>query len=146
MPDAPNLPATTSTDHVLAILGRFPAFDLEEVAERTLARTMTATSLDEVLADPEAASLADLAGHVIVVNEVLGVLPSSFEGRFGVYLVLDVTDKATGERMVVSCGGDFVIARVARAVELGELPFNARVVGLQSRSNPNQTSLWLVRP
>ena len=142
-----NLPAEVSAvDAIEMWLDTFPAMDIDEVSERTLARTLSATTMDDVLRDPTGTGIKTLDGDVLTILEVVGVLDSEFESRFRKYVVLDVMNETTGEKMTVTGGGDYVLSRVFQAYKLGALPFRARVLCLESRSHPGRTSVWLVKP
>ncbi len=125
-------------------LDHLPALDTSEVVERTLARILTATDAESIFADPESQGLRDWAGREIILEDVVGCLPSSAKGGLSRYLVLDCTDPYTGVRFAATTGGTYTVSAALRAKELGLLPLRVRVVELESASNPGQTSVWLV--
>ncbi|MHB8506286.1 MAG: hypothetical protein ACYDEN_11330 [Acidimicrobiales bacterium] len=146
MSDTPSNLPVVATQAMEARLDRLPALDVEDVIERTLTRTLSATTAEEVLADPEARGLRDFVGRVITITGVAGALPSRYDTGLSRYLVVDVEDETTGTKGVVTVGSPFVAARVLRLVELGALPARVRVVELESASNPGQASLWITKP
>lgn len=140
----PNLPepAIRALD---AGLEKLPAMSVDDVIERSLAATLNAGTVDDVLADPESRGLRDLAGRVVTLHGILGALPSSKKGPLNRYVVLDVEDEATGERGAASTGSLYVVARALRLLELDAYPVKVRVVELESTANPGQSSLWITK-
>jgi hypothetical protein len=53
---------------------------------------------------------------------------STFGGELKWFLVLDITDLATGERTVATCGGQMGIAQVLNAEGRSKLPIDVEVV------------------
>lgn len=140
-----NLPSTTAgSDALLAKLDNLPALSVDDVIERTLTRALSAGTAEEVLSNPEAMGLRDLVGQTVIVNGIDGWLPSDIKGGLGRYVVLSCTDPETGERFTATTGSPYVITRALRLAELDALPQLVRVVELESKSNPNQSSLWIV--
>lgn len=125
-------------------LDRLPAMDMTDAVERSLERTLNATTAEDVLADPESQGLADLVGKTFWLQGVLGCLESTKKSGPSRYLVLDCADDETGMRFTATTGSLFAMARILKLWELGALPRRVRAVELESRSNPDQKSLWVV--
>ena len=120
-----------------------PDLENEDLMERTLSRTLNATEIVDIFANPELEGFLNLIDHDLVLNDVLGHLPSRFaEGQR--YLVYDVLDESTGEKLTVASGSPYVASSALRAKFLGKLPVECRALALDSREKPGQQSLWLV--
>jgi hypothetical protein len=83
-------------------------------------------------------------GENVIIVGIDGWLPSDIKSGLGRYIVLSCIDPATGEHFTATTGSPYVITRALRLAELGALPVEVRVVELESKSNPNQSSLWIV--
>ena len=141
-----NLPVTASAAEALEErLDQLPALDTTEVVERTLERILAATTAEAIFSNPESVGLRDRAGSVIIVNKVVGCLPSKMKSGLSRYVVLDCTDPDTGENFAATTGSLYATAAALKAAEQGLLPQALRVVELESASNPGQTSVWLVK-
>jgi hypothetical protein len=132
-------------EDIEARMDTLPAMDVTEVVERTLERILNASSAEAIFADPDTAGLRDYTGHVIILNDIIGCLPSTKKGPLSRYVVLDCTDTLTGEQFVATTGSLYAASAALRAKEAGILPQKLKVVELESASNPGQTSLWLVK-
>jgi hypothetical protein len=140
-------PASATAGNALELkLDQLPALSIDEVVERTLTKTLNATTAEDVLADPEAVGLGDYAGKVLTLLAVAGALPSAYKTGPSRFIVVDCIDNETGGRFSATCGSPYVISRALRLAELGLLPAQVRVVELESTANPGQSSLWLVKP
>jgi hypothetical protein len=124
-------------------LANIPIFDdAEQLAERTIDRTMNAQSPEEALADPDSGSLRDFSGQAITITQVLGIMPSTInEGDF--YIVFEAAVPPSGELKTLSTGSRFAASRIAVLSAKGWLPRSVMVTELESASNPNQKSLWV---
>jgi len=129
-----------------AMLDDLPVLDVEELAERTIAKTLAATSLDEILENPEAIGLRKFAGYIVIIHGIAGCMPSNYDTGPGRYMVLDITDELTGEVLAVTCGSAYVMARVFALLKTGQLPARVRVIELESKNKKGQTSLWVTKP
>jgi hypothetical protein len=126
-----------------AMILALPDLEADDLVERSLARVMNATDAVNVFANPELAGFDDLAGHDLVLRDVVGHLPSRFaEGQK--YLVYEVLDETTGELMMVASGSPYIAAGALQAQSRGMLPAPVRFVALESRTKPGQESHWLV--
>jgi hypothetical protein len=142
-----NLPqVATGTEAIEQAMDTLPALSTDDVVERTLSRTMNATTAEDVLADPGAVGLADYVGRVIELVAVAGVLPSRYDSGLSRYVVMDIVDPDTGEKVSVTVGSTYIISRALKLAQLGALPCKVRVLELESASNPGQSSLWIVKP
>jgi hypothetical protein len=120
-----------------------PDLESEDLMERTLARTLNATEVVDIFANPELEGFLNLIDHDLVLRDVLGHLPSRYvDGQR--YLVYDVLDESTGEHLTVASGSPYVASSALRAKALGKLPVECRALALDSRDKPGQQSLWLV--
>lgn len=141
-----NLPDVVSPyDELETQLDALPVFDLEELSERTLHNLLTASTDDEALRNPSAAGLGQFADQVVILQAIIGCLPSSFGSGPTRYIVMDITDPETGERHAVSCGSPYVMATAFNLAARGSLPATVRVLELESKNNSNKSSLWLVK-
>jgi hypothetical protein len=141
-----NLPEIVSAwGELESQLDALPTLDIEQLADRTISRILTASSPDEVLANPEPTGLGTFAGDVVILHSITGCMPSAFTTGPSRYIVLDITDEHTGEQLSVTCGSPYVIAAAFALQRLGELPTRCRVLALDSKSNPGQKSLWIVK-
>jgi hypothetical protein len=126
-----------------AMVLALPDLEEDEITERTLSRILNATEAVDVFANPELEGFLNLLGRPLVLRDVLGHLPSRYaEGQR--YLLYDVVDEGSGERLSVASGSPYVAATALTAKARGLLPANVRVVALDSASKPGQQSLWLV--
>lgn len=141
-----NLPDVVSPyDELEMQLDALPVFDLEELSERTLHNLLTASTDDEALRNPSAMGLGQFADQVIILQALIGALPSSFDSGPTRYIVMDITDPETGERHAVSCGSPYVMATAFNLASRGSLPATVKVLELESKNNSNKSSLWLVK-
>jgi len=142
----PNLPEPSAAALALEErLDALPDLDTTEVTDRTLARILGATTAEEIFSNPEASGLRDRAGSVIILNKVVGCLPTKMKSGLSRYVVLDCTDPDTGEVFAATTGSLYAVAAALKAAEQGLLPQRLRVVELESAANPGQTSVWLVK-
>jgi hypothetical protein len=142
-----NLPATVDPYGELELwLDALPVFDIEALAGRTIAHTLSAETPDEVLADPTAAGLADFADRVVYLVAVTGALLSTYDTGPTRYITLDIADPDTEEHHTVTTGSPYVMARAFKLSEMGALPCLVRVLALESKNNPGRTSLWITKP
>jgi hypothetical protein len=126
-----------------AMILALPDLETDDLHERSLARVLNATDAQNVFANPELAGFDDLAGHNLVLRDIVGYLPSRFaEGQK--YLVYEVLDESTGELVMVASGSPYIAAGALQAKSKGILPVPVRFVALESRSKPGQESHWLV--
>jgi hypothetical protein len=126
-----------------AMILALPDLESDDLAERSLARVLNATDAQNVFANPELAGFDDLAGHDLVLRDIVGYMPSRFaEGQK--YLVYEVLDESTGELVMVASGSPYIAAGALQAKSRGMLPAPVRFVALESRSKPGQESHWLV--
>lgn len=150
----PNLPATKRDKSGLvnpadaaaeldAMIVALPDLESEDLMERTLARTLNATEVVDIFANPELEGFLNLIDHDLVLRDVLGHLPSRYADDQK-YLVYDVLDESTGEHLTVASGSPYVASSALRAKFLGKLPVECRALALDSRDKPGQQSLWLV--
>lgn len=126
-----------------ALVLALPDLEVDDLTERTLAQTMAATDLDEIFRNPEMEGFLNLLGRPLVLVDVLGHLPSRYDGASR-YLVYSVIDEESGELMTVSSGSPYVAASALRAKQLGQLPAKVRAMSLDSKEKAGQSSLWLV--
>lgn len=121
-----------------------PNLENDDLTEQTLARIMMADTEEDIFANPELEGFLNLLGRPLVLLDVLGHLPSRYEGsaRFLVYSVLDET---TGEKLTVASGSPYVAVSALRAKQVGKLPAKVRAMALDSKEKAGQSSLWLVK-
>lgn len=119
--------------------------DTEELSARTIATTLAATDLDEILKDPDSLSFEDLVGKTIVVHDLVARVPSTKSGGIGWYGIVEITSP-DGDRAVASTGSPYILSRVIALKTAGHLPQQVRVIAKVSTVNPGQSSHWIVRP
>ena len=73
-----------------------------------------------------AESFKDLNGKRLQIN-AFRASPSQYEGRLGVFLILDAIDLETGEARIVTCGSEMAMAQVLNAWDKGRLPVRVEV-------------------
>lgn len=56
------------------------------------------------------------------------VSPSQFQGSLKFFLILDITDLATGEKTVATCGSEMAVAQLLNAQGRSKLPIDVEVV------------------
>lgn len=67
---------------------------------------------------------------------------SQFEGDLKYFLVLDITDLATGERTVATCGSVMAIGQILNAEARGALPMDVEVV---RKDKPTKAGFYPMR-
>ena len=75
----------------------------------------------------KADGLKNFLGQRIRVNAAKKV-PSDYAEGLGWFLVLDITDVASGEKFTVTTGSTSVMAQVLKAYSLGQVPFECAPV------------------
>ena len=135
-------PADAAAELDVMILA-LPDLEQDDLTARTLARTLNATELADIFANPDLEGFLNLIDHDLVLRDVVGHLPSRYvDGQR--YLVYDVVDESTGERLNVASGSPYIASSALRAKALGKLPAPVRALALDSREKSGQQSLWLV--
>lgn len=132
--------AAAELDRMITAL---PDLANDDLTEQTLSRIMNATDLEDIFANPELEGFLNLLGKPLVLLDVLGHLPSQYDGA-AKFLVFSVLDETTGERLTVASGSPYVAVSALRAKTLGKLPAKVRAMALDSKDKPGQQSLWLV--
>lgn len=114
----------------------------DDLVEAALARIMSATSVEELLANPESVSLREHVGEIFTVHRIAGLLASTIrEGEW--YGLIEAVTK-DGEIVTVTTGSPYALGRIAKCQQMGWLPRRMRVVELESASHPGQASLWVI--
>lgn len=117
--------------------------DTAELVQATIDRIMAGKSPEQIAIDPDSIGLRDLAGTVIRLESVDGILPSTIRpGDW--FVLLSIANPATGEIRTATTGSAYAAATAVKLQAEGHLPRYLRVVELASKSNPGQASLWLV--
>ena len=117
--------------------------DIEALVEASMLKILTAESVEELLANPETASLRDYSGKVLTFTDVTGILPSQIrQGDY--YCIVEAIDEGSGQRLTLTTGSPYAGGRLAVAKAKGWLPRRMRVLEMESASNPGQSSLWVV--
>jgi hypothetical protein len=83
---------------------------------------------DDPLAQGETTKVADIIGLPIHINEFWPNI-----GEYGVdgndpYAVIDALDKSTGEKLLITCGGNVVLAQLLKMFQLKKFPFDAKFI------------------
>lgn len=116
--------------------------DTDELTMRTIERSMSATTPEELLSDPDAGSLRDLVGQIITVTGVVGIMPSKYNTA-NYYLVFEAITTEGQAPSILSTGSPYAASRIAVLVAKGWAPRRVRVIELESAANPGQSSLWV---
>lgn len=100
--------------------------DPSEVEAAIVAQVLAADSLEGTFLD---ASLAKWQDHLSEPFEVKDLRwnVSAFEGKLGVYAVVDALSIATGERATLGVGGSVVVAQLRKWQRDGWLPVKCRL-------------------
>jgi hypothetical protein len=72
-------------------------------------------------------SIREYKGRVITVHD-MRARESDFEGPLGLYLILDATDNATGEKVLISCSSQMSMVQLVTLRKRGQLPVKVEVV------------------
>jgi hypothetical protein len=140
-----NLPASIDVQEAIeAFYDSLPALNIDEVTERTLLRTLTATTVAEILADPKSISLENMLYEPFTLLGVEGWLPSTVRDHEDDRYVICRAARADGEVFTFSTGSQFCVTRIAQLMKLNALPVVLKGIGLVSKSDSTRTSYWLV--
>jgi hypothetical protein len=126
--------------HEAIVSGRRPTeVDPEVLGTMILHRLITNPNLDEVL-DPEGSLSTEKLLDVPITLRAFVFVPSDFEeSKVPLYAVLDVVDD-DGVPHVMSVGGQFVMAQLARVAQANALPIHGRIIergrGRKGRNRP----------
>lgn len=90
---------------------------------------------DDPLAASETIKVENILGLPI---QVLGFWPNV--GDYGPqgddpYAVIDAVDKSTGEKMIITCGGNVVLAQLLKMYELKKFPFEAKFISNETKGD-----------
>src|SRR5271154_2287802 len=132
-----------AADVLNRLVSELPILDEEDLTPRTLARIMNATGASDIFANPEMENLQDNLGRRFVLEAVVGRRVSDYEGS-EFFLVYEMTDIETGERVTIGSASPYAATSALVAQAKGMLPSTVRVVGLESRKKPGQVSTWFV--
>lgn len=123
------------------VLGRYLAREAENtdtdptaVYEAIIAEIMAADTIEDLLNLPEPTKLQE---HTDQILELFGyrALDSDFDQGAGVYFVIGGMNLTTGEKVVITCGEQAVMAQLLRAKQMNAFPI--RTVPTQA-SKPNR--------
>lgn len=123
------------------VLGRYLAREAENtdtdptaVYEAIIAEIMSAETVEDLLNLPEPSKMGD---HVDQVLELFGyrALDSDYEGGAAVYFVIGGMNLTTGDKVVITCGEQAIMAQLLRAKQMNAFPI--RTIPTQS-SKPNR--------
>jgi hypothetical protein len=148
--DTPDLPTARFVPAVTSqVLGRFLATatevgqeDPEQIAMAIVERILNAKDVAEVLTPNQVVHARDIIGVPLNVTGIRW-LESDFETGPGMYAIMDCVRTDTEASLVVSCGGQNVLAQLWKLNDLGAFP--CRVV-IQQASRPTKAGflpLWL---
>lgn len=95
--------------------------DPTAVYEAIIAEIMSAETIEDLLNLPEPSKLQD---HTDQVLQIFGyrALDSDFEQGAGVYFVIGGMNMTTGDKVVITCGEQAVMAQLLRAKALDAFP------------------------
>jgi len=115
----------------------------DDLIERTMDRLLNAATPEEMLADPDAYGIQDIAGQVITLTKIVGIAPSTIRGRDW-YIVLEALVGTPGRIVTLTTGSEFATAAAVGLHRKGFLPRRVRIVQLESATAPGNFSLWFV--
>jgi hypothetical protein len=67
--------ATPATARLMDLIAALPDSSIEDIIERTLARTLAATTAEDILADPDGTGLGELLDVPIIIQSGGGKIP-----------------------------------------------------------------------
>jgi len=116
--------------------------NMEQLVERSMQRTLQASTPGALFSDPDSVGLRDCVGKIITVTDVIGIMPSNIKGRESdYYLIFEaVVDK---ELTTLTTGSPYAGGRIVKAFHEGWLPRELRVLEMQSAQDPTRSSLWV---
>lgn len=117
--------------------------DFDDLAEASIERIMNATTPQDALPDPSGEGLRDLSGRIIVIESVVGIMPSTIPNSDSPYY-LRFTARLDGREISLSTGSKYASAGIVKLHNEGWLPRRVLVVSLASKSDPGLSSLWVV--
>lgn len=139
LPPGPSLalPPMTATESVPQWITRLMEMlppPADDVADKIAAAILTAESpIEENMLWEGATSSKNLMGERFIFHSC-HIQPSDQEdSRLPYYLICDVTNCGTGERGVMSTGSYNIVAALVKAQVLGQLPWEAEIVGPRRR-------------
>ena len=109
----------------------------DEITDRIAGAALVAEDPDADADESGTLAANKLVGQPVTVND-LAVMDGDKPGGWGAYLLLDVTSRTTGKRLVVNTGAKQVVVRLARAWADGKLPLEgvfAEVEGTGKQGN-----------
>lgn len=140
-----DLPAKGQATNALAErVARYPLLDPDDIDERTLLKTLSAETAEDILASPDTEGLRDITGEPFYLVGIEGFLPSNLKDHEDEVYALLTCRRDDGTQFTASTGSKFAITRAIRMDELGLLPRRVVAVSLESKNDPNRSSLWLV--
>lgn len=118
-------PELTIAQTVQELLATVPDVT-EDPTPAMIAATLNMAGPEEWESLFAAESFKELNGKQLEIR-AFRASPSQFEGRLGVFLVLDTIDLETGESRVVTCGSELAMAQVLNAWKRDRLPIQVQV-------------------
>jgi hypothetical protein len=126
------------------VMSNYPVLDPDDVELRSAMEVMTATTPEDTLRAPESVSLRDIGGEPFWLEGITGLLPSTMEESAGKYYALYRCAWDDGRKFTATSGSPYVFFRAARCDEMGWLPRRMVSLLVQSKTNVNRWSLWVV--
>lgn len=117
----------------------------DDAGASIIARILSTMTAEQVLTPASAPSLGDKEGAIYTIHN-LRRIEGGQNLELGFYLLVDATDKETGERAVYSTGAGNVVAQLVQLHKLDKLPSDVKVVWVESKRNPGRIVHWLVTP
>lgn len=118
--------ATTALALVKDVLETIPQAD-EDPTERMAAFIMAHPPEEWETLWAGIDSVKDHVGEQITVH-AMRARESDFEGPLGLYLILDVTLRATGEKTLISCSSQMSMVQLLALYRAGRLPATVEIV------------------
>jgi len=114
----------------------------EDAGKAIVARLLMAESIDEVLSTNNVIGAEALLNATIEVHGVKWQ-PSGYDQGPKVYALIDCTDVITGQRQLVSCGGQNVMAQLLRIQVDNGFPQRVKIVQSARATAAGNYPMWL---
>lgn len=139
----PVLPTSDAFETMLAATHSQALEDPDAAARAITERILNATTIEEILGQPEVRHARDLLDVPVLVNAV-HFNQSDFEEGPGFYAIVDVEDPDTGDTFAVSCGGRNVMAQLYALAKIDAFPAKVKITQARKPTRQGYWPLWLV--
>lgn len=118
--------------------------DPEQASREIVLRILESPDVDAVFDQAGTTPCTEIIGKQIQI-EGARAMKSAFESGATMYLLLDVVDLATGEKLLVTCGARNVMAQLYRIQQLDGYPVACRITKSERPTAEGYYPLWLKR-